>query len=99
MKQFFFKKTYLFLSVILFAGCESKPVNIIEQTANPYTQHGVEGHMGMTMASCLATPPQAPPIRRSKKGPLIGSDNYFDCVEREILKKEVRDNENKKITD
>jgi len=41
------------------------------------------------MASCLATPSQVAPIRRSKSGPLTEQETYFKCVEREALKIEV----------
>ncbi len=51
--------------------------------------------MGIVMASCLATPSQMPPIRKSKDGPLDQQNTYFDCVEQEILKKEVRDKKSK----
>ena len=49
----------------------------------------------MVMASCLATPSPMPPVRKSKKGQLEQNDTYFDCVDREILKKAVRDKESK----
>jgi hypothetical protein len=51
--------------------------------------------MGIVMASCLATPSPMPPIRKSKNGSLSQSDTYFDCVDREVLKKAVRDKESK----
>ncbi|MDA9204339.1 hypothetical protein N9O91_01805 [Gammaproteobacteria bacterium] len=85
----------LIFSVIFLVGCASKPLNLLEQPSNPYAQHGVEGYMGTVMASCLATPSPMPPIRKSKNGPLSQSDTYFDCVDREILKKEVRGKESK----
>ncbi|MDA9021245.1 hypothetical protein N9H97_03140 [Gammaproteobacteria bacterium] len=77
----------LIFSVIFLVGCASKPLDLQEQPSNPYAQHGVEGYMGTVMASCLATPSPMPPIRKSKNGPLSQSDTYFDCVDREILKK------------
>ncbi|MDB9813650.1 hypothetical protein OAC45_04210 [Gammaproteobacteria bacterium] len=88
-------RTCIFFSVIFLVGCTSKPLSILDQSENPYAQHGVEGHMGMVMASCIATPSPMPPIRKSKKGQLEQNDTYFDCVDREILKKAVRDKESK----
>jgi hypothetical protein len=40
------------------------------------------------MTSCLAIPSQMPPIRTSKKRPLESQNNYFDCVDAEIAKKQ-----------
>ena len=88
-------RQYAIFSVIFVVGCASKPLDLLDQPSNPYAQHGVEGHMGIVMASCLATPSQMPPIRKSKDGPLEPQSTYFDCVEQEILKKEVRDKKSK----
>ena len=88
-------RQYAIFSVIFVVGCASKSLDLLDQPSNPYAQHGEEGHMGTVMASCLATPSPMPPVRKSKNGPPSQSDTYFDCVDREILKKEVRDKESK----
>jgi len=86
---------YAIFSVIFVVGCASKPLDLLDQPSNPYAQHGIEGHMGNVMASCLATPSPLPPIRKSKDGPLDQQNTYFDCVEQEILKKAIRDKDSK----
>lgn len=80
---------YVLLFLPLLIGCESQPLNPLDQSIDPYAQHGVEGYRGVVMASCLATPSQVAPIRRSKDGPLTEQETYFKCVEREALKIEV----------
>jgi len=80
---------YVLLFLPLLIGCESKPLNPLDNSIDPYAQHGVEGYRGVVMASCLATPSQVAPIRRSKGGPLTEQETYFKCVEREALKIEV----------
>jgi len=80
---------YVLLFLPLLIGCESQPLNPLDQSIDPYAQHGVEGYRGVAMTSCLATPSQVAPIRRSKGGPLTEQETYFKCVEREALKIEV----------
>ena len=80
---------YVLLFLLLLIGCESQPLNPLDHSIDPYPQYGVEGYRGGVMASCLATPSQVAPIRRSKGGPLTEQETYFKCVEREALKIEV----------
>jgi len=89
LKKKLLSTRYVLLFLPLLVGCESRPYNPLDQSIDPYAQHGIEGYRGVVMASCLATPSQVAPIRRSKDGPLTEQETYFKCVEREALKIEV----------
>jgi hypothetical protein len=98
LKQKLLSTRFFLLFLLLLVGCESSSLNPLVQSIDPYAQQGIEGYRGVAMTSCLATPSQAAPIRRSKGGPLTEQETYFKCVEREVLKKEVSaiNNKNKK---
>ncbi len=98
LKKKLLSTRYFLLFLLLLVGCESRPLNPLDQSIDPYAQHGIEGYRGVAMSSCLATPSQVAPIRRSKGGPLTEQETYFKCIEREVLKKEVSaiNNKNKK---
>ena len=101
VKQSLWAKSATSLALLFLIACESKQLSVYDQSINPYRQHGigVEGHMGVAMSSCLATPPTIQPIRESKGGPLRSEDSYFECVEREVIKKELVDIKNTKKKD
>ena len=95
-------KISLFFVLILLGACQVKEANPFEEARNPYAQFGVEGFIGVTMTACLGKPPSGPPIRKNKnKGTVFNEGSptekadYFDCIDKEIIKVERKKLNNK----